>query len=75
MTIRWDTASWCANNSCEKRYSNCFYLRSLMIAEGQIQVSSRLKAEVGWVPWSSFVDLHWSISLAYTSNILLTCKV
>jgi len=23
-------------------------------------------------PWGSFVDLHWSISLAYTSNILLS---
>jgi len=50
MTIRWDTASWCAKNSCEKRYSNCFYLRSLMIEKGQIQVPIRLKAEVGWVP-------------------------
>jgi len=46
-----------------------------MITKGQMQVSIRLKAEVGWVPWDSFVDLHWSISLAYTSNILLTCKL
>jgi len=61
--------------SCEKRYSNCFYLRSLIVAKGQIQVSIRLKAEVGWVPWGSFVELHWSIPLAYTSNILLTCKL
>jgi len=43
-----------------------------MITKGQIQVSIRLKAEVGWVPWGSFVNLHWRISLAYTSNILLT---
>jgi len=50
MTIRWNTASWCAKNSCEKRYSNYFYLRSLMITKGQIQVSIRLKAEAGWVP-------------------------
>jgi len=28
-TAMWDTASWCARNICEKRYSNCFYLRSL----------------------------------------------
>jgi len=27
ITIRPDAASWCATNSCEKRYSNCFYLR------------------------------------------------
>ena len=46
----WDTASWCAKNSCEKRNSNCFHLRSLMITKGQMQVSIRLKAEVGWVP-------------------------
>jgi len=46
-----------------------------MITKGQIQISIRLKAEVGWVPWGSFVDLHWSISLACTSNILLTCKL
>ena len=75
ITIRWDTASWFAQNSCEKRYSNCFYLRSLMITKGQIQVSIRLNVEVGWVPWGSFVDLHWSISFAYTWNILLTCKL
>jgi len=75
ITIKWDTASWCGKNSCEKRYSNCFYLLSLMITKGQIQVSIRLKAEVGWVPWGSFIHLHWSISLAYTSNILLTWKL
>ena len=74
-SFRWDTASWCAKNTCEKRYSNCFFLRSLMITKGQIQVSIRLKAEVRWVPWGSFVDFHWSISLAYTWNILLTCKL
>jgi len=45
-----------------------------MITKGQIQVSIRLKAEGGWDPWGSCVDLHWMISLAYTSNILLTCK-
>ena len=27
VTIRPDTASWCARNSCEKRYSNWFYLQ------------------------------------------------
>jgi len=37
--------------------------------------SIRLKAEVGWVPWGSFVDLHWSFSLAYTSNIFSTFKL
>jgi len=74
VTIRPDTASWCARNSCEKRYSNWFYLRSL-ITKGQIQLCIRLKAEVGYVPWGSFVDLHWSISLAYTSNILFTWKL
>jgi len=26
----WDTASWCPKNSCEKRYSNYFYLRPLI---------------------------------------------
>jgi len=37
-----------AENSCEKRYSKYFYLRSLiMITKGQIQVCVRLKAEVG----------------------------
>jgi len=46
-----------------------------MITKGQIQVSIRLKAEVGLVPWGSFADLHWSVSLAYTSNILLTWKL
>jgi len=46
-----------------------------MITKGQIQVCIRLKAEVEWVPWGSFVDLHWSISLAYISNILLTSKL
>jgi len=35
-----------------------------MISNGQIQVSIQLKAEVRWVPWGSFVDLHWSISWA-----------
>jgi len=29
-----------------------------MITKGQIQVSIRLNAEVGRVPWGSFVDLH-----------------
>jgi len=46
-----------------------------MITKGPIQVSIRLKAEAGWVPWGSFVDLHWSISLAYISNILINCKL
>jgi len=46
-----------------------------MITKAQIQVSILLKAEVGNVPWGSFVDLHWSVSLAYTSNILLTSKL
>jgi len=46
-----------------------------MITKGQIQVCIRLNAEVGKVPWGSFVDLHWRISLAYTSNILLTWKL
>jgi len=47
ITIRWDTASWCAKNSCEKRYSNCFYLRPLiMITKGQMQVCFRLRAEI-----------------------------
>jgi len=27
-----------------------------MIEKGQIQVPIRLKAEVGWVPWGSFVE-------------------
>jgi len=40
-TIRWDTASWCAKNSCEKRYSNCFYLPSF-ITKVQIQVCIQL---------------------------------
>jgi len=26
ITIRWHTASWCARNTCEKRYS-LFYFR------------------------------------------------
>jgi len=46
-----------------------------MITKGQIQVSIRLKAEVGWVPSGSSIGLHWSVSLAYSSNILLTCKL
>jgi len=44
-TIGWDTASWCAKNSGEKCYFNCFYLRSLT-AKGLIQISIRLEAEV-----------------------------
>ena len=43
-----------------------------MIAKGHKQVCIRVKAEVGWVPLGSFVDLHRNISLAYTSNISLT---
>jgi len=42
----------------------------LIITKRQIQVSSLLKAEVEWIPWGRFVDLRWSISFAYTSNIL-----
>jgi len=45
-----------------------------MITKDQIQVCILQKAEVGYVPWGSFVDLHWSIFLAYTSNISLTWK-
>jgi len=30
-----------------QKYSNCFYLQSLMITKGQIQVSIRIKAEAG----------------------------
>ena len=31
--------------------------------------------EVRYVRWGSFVDFHWSISLAYSSDILLTWKL
>jgi len=50
-TIRSVTSKLVRQNSCEKRYSNCLYLRSLiMITKGQKHVCVRLKAEVGWVP-------------------------
>jgi len=46
-----------------------------MIAKRYIQDCIQLKAEVGSVPWGSFVDLHSNISLTYTSNISLTWKL
>jgi len=46
-----------------------------LITTGQIQVCIRLKAEAGYVPWGSVINLHWSISLAYISNILLTWEL
>jgi len=63
ISIRWDTARWCAKNSCEKRDSNCFYLRSLimiineksMIAKGHIQVCIRLH----WSRMGSLRQFRW----------------
>jgi len=46
ITIRWDTASWCVENSCEKPIPVVL----LAVIDGQIQVCIRVKDEVGQVP-------------------------
>ena len=70
ITIRCDTASVCAKNSCDKRYSNCFYLRSL-ITKGQIQVG--IRSRIGSLRQFRLFALEYF--LAYTSDILLTWKL
>ena len=50
-----DTASWCARNSCKKRYSNCFYLRVIDYKRSHTSLYS-IKS---WIRIGTLRQCHW----------------
>jgi len=55
ITNKWDTASWCARNSCEKRYFNCFYLWVIDYKRSD----TSLYSTKSWSRISSLRQFHW----------------
>ena len=66
ITNKWNTASWCARNSCEKRYFNYFYLRvidhkrsatSLYSTKSWSRINSL--RQFRWFALKYFIGLHF----------------